>query len=279
MYDWEALWRDNQATITPLVPGRLPEALARARLIEDNRAPDGLTVYETEDMFLLIRQSRQPLLCVVDKRTLFDITLRLVDEEDDNDAPAVEWMVDNLATGESGSWQGPLSLDSNGDVRIAGRAPGRDPMPEMHFGPISFAQLPAFHSELSRLWQEDLVDLAPSLATELAGSTHRHETPGQGHDRLQVIAERYEMMVKHEQAVLGRRFSDTELRLLAGILRPITFETASSCRGLWLAVEAWLIDNDTRLPDGVDADLLLERLKALSYSQEVALIEALCPGN
>ncbi|GGY25359.1 hypothetical protein [Paludibacterium paludis] len=278
MYDWEALWRDNLATITPLSAGRLPDILGRARLIEEARAPGHLAVYETEDCFLLIRHDRQPLMCPVDKRSLFDITLRLVDEEDGCEIPAVEWMVDNLATGESGAWRGDLSLDAQGMVRIAGHSPGRDPLPDMDFGPLSFVTLPAFRAELMRLWREDLSELAPSLAAELRQGPRNTDPEEDGETaRLKTVYERYAMMVRHEQAWLARRFSETELRLIAGTIRHADFSDARSCRGLWLAVESWLVDNDHTLPDGIDPDDLLARMKSLSYGQEVALIEALAP--
>ena len=95
--------------------------------------------------------------------------------------------------------------------------------------------------------------------------------------RIQEMCDRYAEIIRREQALLSRRFSDNELRLVADVLRSTRFETAESCRGLWLAVESRVLHDELDRQYEVDGEALLERLKTLGYTQEVALIEALSP--
>lgn len=282
MYDWNALWEDNTDRIKTLeAPLSGPPDAARAVATTDGETP--LTVYETDEAFLLARQA-PPALLTLPKRELFELTLRFVPENESGE-PEVNILVDNLATGESDAWRSPVRRDDEGRLWVGSRLLGEGVLPPMPFDDLSFTDNASFRDALYRLWQDDLPQLAPLIESHFSGELSRlAEAAPSGADgfeggRLDQICDRYAEIVRREQAVLSRLFSDDELRLVAEVIRPLTFDSAASCRGLWLAVEARLVDDEIDRALGVDAARLLQRLKDLSYAQEVALIEALSPHS
>ena len=75
----------------------------------------------------------------------------------------------------------------------------------------------------------------------------------------------------HEQALLTRLFSDAERQFIAQALAKHKLDDPSACRGLWLKIEANLMEAD---PD-LNIEPLLDKMRKLSYAQELALIESL----
>ena len=143
---------------------------------------------------------------------------------------------------------------------------------------LSFAANPQFTQALQQAWQE----AAESITLDAAAwynAEALEDAPAEPplDARIQEMCDRYAEIIRREQAMLSRRFSDNELRVVAEVLRSTRFETAESCRGLWLAVESRILHDELDQKHQADGDALLERLKALSYTQEVALIEALSP--
>ena len=287
MYDWDALWHEHEGYRTGFAvhhndANLLADELS-AKLMKPAQHPTDVAVYETPDKFILAGHDDGLQLLEVFKHGMFDITLRLVTEDEGLDEPAlpyVEIHVDNLATEEQSVWRGAVSRDEEGRIWVGNRTLEEQVMPAMPFDELSFTDNAHFRDELHRVWQEDLPQLKPLIDawfdhTDLSGSAEPHHYGDEA--RVQQICDRYAEIVRREQAVLSRQFGDAELQLIAHVLKNVRFEEAASCRGVWLAVETCMIDEELDQHFKVDGEALLLKMKNLSYSQEVALIEALSP--
>lgn len=287
MYDWDALWHEHAGYRTGYTGEKndlneLAEELS-GTLVHPARDEAGVAVYDSGDNFVLVGHGDGLQILHVAKHALFDITLRFVGEDEGAETPLpyVEILVDNLATGDEAVWRGAVTQGDDGAPLVAGCPLRGTTLPDMPFTELSFSQSERFRTALGQLWQEDIPQLRPLMETWFKGGniSIRDNTPLPLPDdaRTREMLERYAEIVHREQAVLSRLFSDNELHLIAEVLRDIHFETAASCRGVWLAVEARLIHDELDRKLEVDAQSLLERMKALSFAQEVALIEALSP--
>ncbi|WP_159876756.1 MULTISPECIES: hypothetical protein [Aquitalea] len=287
MYDWDALWHEHEGyrtgfavhhNDTNLLAGELS-----AKLMKPAQHPTDVAVYETADKFILVGHDEGLQLLEVFKHGMFDITLRLVTEDEGLQEPAlpyVEIHVDNLATEEQSVWRDAVSRDEEGRIWVGNRTLDEQVMPAMPFDELSFTDNAHFRDELHRVWQEDLPQLRPLIDawfdhTSLTGEVEAHHYGDEA--RVQQICDRYAEIVRREQAILSRQFSDAELQLIAHVLQNVRFEEAASCRGVWLAVETCMIDEELDQHFKLDGEALLHKMKALSYAQEVALIEALSP--
>ncbi|MCP9758761.1 hypothetical protein EGI20_05450 [Aquitalea sp. S1-19] len=303
MYDWNALWHQhagyrsgfnlkthNLAATQDI--NTLAEQLS-ARLIKPAKSEHDVAVYETDGLFILAGHNDGLQLLELKKHEMFDITLHFVTEGDDSECalPCIEVMVDNLATGENSHWRTTVSKDKDGNILIGREKLGSGLAPMMPFDELSFTDNARFRDDLYHAWQQELPLLAPEIeawfdpARVVAAASAAHEAQaatdslhGEMDARTHEMLERYAEIIRREQLLLSRRFADNELQLIAAVLKGIHFEGASACRGLWLAVEARILDEDLDHEHQVDAEALLSKLKALSYTQEVALIEALAPA-
>ncbi|WP_434627278.1 hypothetical protein [Chromobacterium sp. CV08] len=288
MYDWNALWHQREACRAGFDAGHhdaneLADAL-QARLIHPAASIGDVAVYEDAERYLLAGHSDGLQLLEVMKHGLFDITLRFVSEDEGQDLPLpyVEIHVDNLATEEQAVWRGEARLDDDGHIWIGKRTLDEDVLPALPFDELSFTDNAEFREALARVWHEDLPQLRPLIEAWFrhgdAGIADEEPAAHYGDAaRVQQICDRYAEIVRREQAVLSRLFSDDELRLIAGVIGSVEFDSAASCRGVWLAVEARIIEDELDQHHQVDGEALLARMKTLSYAQEVALIEALSP--
>jgi hypothetical protein len=286
MYDWNALWHEREAYRTGYDihhndANLLAEPL-KARLIHPAESPDQVAVYEDQNRYILAGHADGLQLLEVFKRGLFDITLRFVGEDEGQDigAPYVELHVDNLATEEQAVWRGEARLDEAGRVWVGKRTLDENVLPAMPFDELSFTDHADFREALARVWHEDLPQLRPLIEAWFQhGELAAVEEPAHYGDQARVmqICDRYAEIVRREQAVLSRLFSDDELRLIAGVIGSVHFDSAASCRGVWLAVEARMIEDELDQQHQLDGEALLAKMKGLSYAQEVALIEALSP--
>jgi len=284
MYDWNSLWHEHQGYRTAYAGeqndvNRLATELD-ARLIRPAQGPSDTAVYDGGDRFLLARLQDGLQLVEIVKHRLFDITPRLVEDDEGADIapPYLEIRAENHATAEAAHWRGAISAGAGGTLFIAGHELGRDEEPDMRFPGLSFDDSPDFRQELTRLWREELPVLQGLFASALAAPVPARTTLHADEEaRLAEIGDRYAEIVRREQAALSRLFDDKQLHLIAEVLADIHFDSAASCRGLWLAIEARLIDDELDRKWDIDPAVLLERMKTLSYAQEVALIEALTP--
>ncbi|AXE31863.1 hypothetical protein DK842_19350 [Chromobacterium phragmitis] len=287
MYDWNALWREREAYRTGYDIQRndtneLADAL-RAKLIHPASTASQVAVYEDDDRYILVGCDNGPQLLEVMKHGLFDITLRFVSEDEGQGValPYVEIHVDNLATEEQAVWRAETRIDDEGRVWVGKRTLDENVLPAMPFDDLSFTDNAEFREELARVWHEDLPQLRPLIEAWFhhGGEIGAVDEPAHYGDaeRVQQMCDRYAEIVRREQAQLSRMFSDDELRLIAGVIAGIHFDSAASCRGVWLAVEARIIEDELDRQHQIDAEALLAKMKALGYAQEVALIEALSP--
>jgi len=286
MYDWNALWNElaGSGSGQPLEHSdvnALAEELS-ADLLKPARDVKDVAVYEALDRFILLGHQDGLQMLEVSKHSLFDLTLRVVNEDEGHGIalPYLEAMVDNLATAESSVWRGVLSVHPEGVFLVNGQALSPDVLPDMVFPEIAFSQTPHFRDELAKRWHEELSAELPLIEAVLSGDLEAGAATtesGLSETRWREIYDRYAEIVRREQSHLSRLFSDDELHLIAAVLKGVSFESAASCRGVWLVVEARMIDDELDRTYQVDGAALLERLKGLSYSQEVALIEALSP--
>ncbi|AXK40358.1 hypothetical protein [Crenobacter cavernae] len=282
MYDWNALWHENAgfrtgSDLTQEDLNGLEDALS-ATLFKAARDETDVAVYETPDRFILLGYQDGLQMLEVAKHTLFDLTLRVVTEDEGQGMapPYLEALIDNLATGESGEWRGVLTLNPDGIALVNGQALSPELLPDMLFPELAFTQTPHFRDQLAGRWREELTAELPMIEAALSGGADEGSADvGLPPARMQQIYDRYAEMVRREQANLSRVFTDAELQLVAALFKGVTFESAASCRGLWLVVEAQLIDQEPDRELQVDALALLEKMKGLSYAQEVALIEGL----
>lgn len=287
MYDWNALWHEREAYRTGFDihhddANELAGAL-QAKLIHPAGRPGDVAVYENEDRYILAGHDNGLQLLDVMKHGLFDVTLRFVTEDEQQDAtpPYVEIHVDNLATEEQAVWRGEVRLDDEGRVWVGKRTLDEGVLPAMPFDELSFTDSADFREELARVWHEDLPQLRPLIESWFHHDGDAIPDEDAAHygdaDRVRQICDRYAEIVRREQAMLSRLFSDGELHLIAAVIAGIQFDSAASCRGLWLAVEARMIEDELDQQHQVNGEALLAKLKNLSYAQEVALIEALSP--
>jgi|GEM_PF-3198723 len=289
MYDWDALWHEHEGfrsgfDVHHNDANQLADHLA-AKLMKAAQHPSDIAVYETADKFILAGHADGLQLLEVMKHGLFDITLRLVSEDEglELSLPYVEIHVDNLATEEQAVWRGELSRHEDDSIWIDQQPlDGQldQPFPLHAFSQLSFARDAHFQQALQEVWQNDLPQLQALIqawfqhAERSAESVPHHYGDEK---RVQQICDRYAEIVRREQAALSRMFSDAELQLIAHMLHSVRFEEAASCRGVWLAVEARMIDEELDQHFKLDGEALLVKMKALSYAQEVSLIEALSP--
>lgn len=287
MYDWNALWHEHEAYRTGYAvqhndANQLADALS-AQLIKPAADIDDVAVYDSGDRYLLAGHQDGLQLLDIAKHSLFDITLRFVTEDEDQDIapPYVEIHVDNLATEEQAVWRAAVSRDEEGRIWVGKRSLDENVIPAMPFDELSFTDNARFREELARVWHEDLPQLKPALEAwfQHGALSAPDEEPAHYGDaaRVQQICDRYAEIVRREQALLSRQFSDPELHLIAQVLKGVSFDDAAACRGVWLAVEARIIEEELDQQWKVDGEKLLAKMKALSYAQEVALIEALSP--
>ncbi|KMN49763.1 hypothetical protein VL04_20075 [Chromobacterium violaceum] len=287
MYDWNALWHEREAyrtgyNVHHADANQLADAL-KAKLIHPASETNPVAVYEDQDRYVLAGHDGGLQLLEVMKHGLFDITLRFVSEDEGQGValPYVEIHVDNLATEEQAVWRGEARLDDEGRIWVGKRTLDEDVLPAMPFDELSFTDNAQFREELARVWHEDLPQLRPLIEAWFhhGGAIAEADEPAHYGDaeRVQQMCDRYAEIVRREQSVLSRMFSDDELRLIAGVIAGIHFDSAASCRGVWLAVEARIIEDELDQQHQIDAEALLAKMKGLSYAQEVALIEALSP--
>ncbi|MFK7087422.1 hypothetical protein AAFM71_01290 [Chromobacterium violaceum] len=287
MYDWNALWHEREAyrtgyNVHHADANELADAL-KAKLIHPASETNPVAVYEDQDRYVLAGHDGGLQLLEVMKHGLFDITLRFVSEDEGQGValPYVEIHVDNLATEEQAVWRGEARLDDEGRIWVGKRTLDEDVLPAMPFDELSFTDNAQFREELARVWHEDLPQLRPLIEAWFhhGGAIVEADEPAHYGDaeRVQQMCDRYAEIVRREQSVLSRMFSDDELRLIAGVIAGIHFDSAASCRGVWLAVEARIIEDELDQQHQIDAEALLAKMKGLSYAQEVALIEALSP--
>ncbi|MBP4049603.1 hypothetical protein J9978_08835 [Chromobacterium violaceum] len=287
MYDWNALWHEREAyrtgyNVHHADANELADAL-KAKLIHPASETNPVAVYEDQDRYVLAGHDGGLQLLEVMKHGLFDITLRFVSEDEGQGValPYVEIHVDNLATEEQAVWRGEARLDDEGRIWVGKRTLDEDVLPAMPFDELSFTDNAQFREELARVWHEDLPQLRPLIEAWFhhGGAIAEADEPAHYGDaeRVQQMCDRYAEIVRREQSVLSRMFSDDELRLIAGVVAGIHFDSAASCRGVWLAVEARIIEDELDQQHQIDAEALLAKMKGLSYAQEVALIEALSP--
>lgn len=287
MYDWDALWHEHAGYRTGYTGDKndlneLAEELS-GTLVHPAKDDAGVAVYDSGDSFVLVGRGNGMQILDVPKHALFDITLRFVTEDEgvDTPLPYVEILVDNLATGDEAAWRGEVTQGDDGAPLVAGCPLRSTTPPDMPFAELSFSRGERFRAALQQLWQEDIPQLKPLMDAWFKGEkavvmdADSQQLPDDA--RTREMLERYAEIIHREQAVLSRKFSDNELHLIAEVLRDIHFESAASCRGVWLAVEARLVHDELDRKLEVDAQSLLERMKALSFAQEVALIEALSP--
>lgn len=284
MYDWNALWHEHQGYRTGFGishddVNQLAESLS-ARLIKPAEHTHDVAVYDAGDRFILAGHNDGLQIMEIQKHELFDITVHFVGEgeRDDCPGPHIEVLVDNLATGESSRWLSPVHLDDEGRPAVGTHALEDGVLPAMPFDELSFTDSARFRDALRQAWSEAVPALTADIAhwfTQAASAGA--EAPIVVDARTHEMLERYAEIIRREQMLLSRRFADAELHLLAEVIRGIHFDSADSCRGLWLAVEARMLADEIDQRHGVDGEALLEKMKALSYTQEVALIEALTP--
>ena len=283
MYDWNALWHihDNYRTgyVRPEADiNQLAEEL-QGKLIKTARDARDLAVYDTGDDYTLLRHDNGLQMLRLPKHHLFDIGVRLVtaDEGQSLALPYLEVLVDNLATGEEAAWRGEVQCSDAGALSVNGETLSPDTPPAMQFA-LSFKDEPRFASALQEAWQEAAEHITLDAAAWFNAEALEHAPEEPPLDaRIQQMCDRYAEIIRREQALLSRRFSDEELHLVAEVLRGVHFDSAESCRGLWLAVEARILHDELDRKHQLDGEALLEKLRGLGYTQEVALIEALSP--
>lgn len=286
MYDWNALWHAHQAHLQQLASQQLDVNQLAAELDAELRHParnlHDVATYDAGDHFLLLRHDNGLQMLKLDKRQLFDIGIRLVtdDEGQPYALPYLEVLIDNLATGEEAIWRAEVDCSDDGELLANGEILEAERIPAIALPPLSFIDDSRFHHALQQAWQEAAdgitLDAAAWFNTEALEDAEL-DTPLDA--RIQQMCDRYAEIIRREQALLSRRFDDAELMLIAEVLRGVSFETADSCRGLWLAVESRILHDELDRKHEVDGEALLAKLKQLGYTQEVALIEALAPSN
>ena len=285
MYDWNALWHAHAGQYSQYGSSsqdvnQLAETLGETLLRAARQASD-IAVYEHADHYTLLRHDQGLQMLRLDKHGMFDIAIRLVsiDEGQLYALPYLEVLIDNLATGEEAAWRGEVACNEDGELLCDGELLQPDVPPVIDWAALSFAKLEAFQSALQQSWQDE----AETITLDAAAWFNARALEEMGDEpvldaRVQQMCDRYAEIIRREQAALSRQFSDEALMLIAEVLRGVTFETAESCRGLWLAVENRILQDELDRKYQLDGDALLRQLQQLGYTQEVALIEALSPS-
>ena len=83
--------------------------------------------------------------------------------------------------------------------------------------------------------------------------------------------DRYEQVIKQVDLP---KFTETEINILLNATSGVLYQPAEMIAGLWQGIEDDLIDDLTGSIDAADM-ALIEKLKKLTYPQEVALLERL----
>ncbi|MFC3531193.1 hypothetical protein ACFOLG_03270 [Vogesella facilis] len=283
MYDWNALWHVHDDYRTGYAGpaadiNQLADELG-GKLLKSARDEHDLAVYDTGDAYTLLRHDNGLQMLSLAKRHLFDIGVRLVttDEGQPLALPYLEVLVDNLATGEEAVWRGEVGCNAAGELETGGETLSADTPPSMQFQ-LSFSNEARFHAALQEAWQEAAEHITLDAAAWFNAEALEDAPAEPPLDaRIQQMCDRYAEIIRREQAMLSRRFADAELHLVAEVLRGVHFDGAESCRGLWLAVEARILHDELDHKYKVDGEALLDKLRLLGYTQEVALIEALAP--
>jgi hypothetical protein len=272
MTDWNALWDTHFSYLTEYTTlcsniNNLAQELP-ATLIKAAEHPAAIAVYQQDENLILIgKRDNLPLQgLTLNRHSLFVVSIRLVPDATGRQQPArgIEVRVRNEATEEQATWQAPLHFDAAERPWLGKQLLEEGVMPEMAFDQLSFTDNARFRDLLYSCWQQRL----PELTAEI--TAHQHA----GHDsnRQQM---RYQALIQHEQAWLARRFSQDEWHWLSGVLAKQRLTTPTDCRGLWLRLEA----QAGLAPQTLDIDTLLDKMRSLSYAQELAMIEKVESGQ
>jgi hypothetical protein len=266
MYDWNALWHKHEGYRTGYASAQddINEMASdlNAKRIRSAHDRQDIAVYETDDLFVLVGHQNGLQILNLPKHTLHDIDVRFVtkDEGADISLPYLEVRVTNRATRDDAVWRETVRRDEASRTWIGKRLLSEGIMPAMPFDDLSFTDQSLFRDALYQAWQQGLERLSPQINAWV---------PHADLDKQSLA--RYAAILKHEQAVLARQFSAEERAAIAAALSGQSFAEPAACRGVWLKVEARLMESECP----VNADALLEKLQKLTYSQEVALIESL----
>ena len=266
MYDWNALWHQHQGYRTGYDGAdqdinHLAQALG-AKQVKPAHGHEDIAVYDSGDHFILVGQQAGLQILNLAKHALFKIDIQFISQE--NGAalalPFIEVRVENAATSEQASWRGAIRRDEHDVIYLEKRPLSEGVMPAMPFDSLSFTDQARFRDALYREWPLAIERLLPEIQAWRPASA-----------RAPLMLARYKEILRHEQAALSRLFSGEERARLNAVLGEYNFNEPAACRGLWLKVEASLMDSAS------EADLapLLEKMRTLSYAQEVALIESL----
>lgn len=90
--------------------------------------------------------------------------------------------------------------------------------------------------------------------------------------RVNTIGDRYQEILRRTQ--IEKRLSDTEWNLVRDSLNGVAHQPASQIRHLWHGIEDSIQLDGLAEKWEVDGDALLEKLRDLSFVEEVAVVEA-----
>lgn len=266
MYDWNALWNTHQGYRTGYVaPHEDINDLARelgASLIKPAKGHGDIAVYQADKQYTLVGHGDGLQILTLTPHAMFDINTRFVgqDEGQEIKPPYIEVLVSNPATREQEAWRGAIRRDGEGRVWLEKQLLSEGVMPAMEFDSLSFTDLARFRDMLYSSWQLAM----PKLQAEIDNWVPDAE-------QNQVRQARYQALIKHESAILGRIFTAEERQLIQRVLTRQQLGDPASCRGLWLKMEAEPLEADLK----IDIEALLEKMRKLSYAQELALVETL----
>lgn len=269
MYDWNALWHLHQGYRTGYFkPADDLNALASelgARLVKAAHGPTDIAVYENDDSYMLLGHAKGLQMLTLARHALFDIAIRHLSRSESAQAcPCIEVRASNLASGESATWLGPLHRDEQGRAWLEQAPLAEGVMPPLPFDELSFTDNARFRDLLYAAWQRALPELVAAA---------EHDEPAAAHPDADIALGRYQAIIRHRQAGLRHQFSQEERELLRQALRDIALDQPTQCRGLWLHVERWWLE---QAPDR-DLTNLIARLRELDPAAEFALLELL-PG-
>jgi hypothetical protein len=271
MTDWKALWHTHQdyrtGYTTPVDnPNDLGQEL-QARLIKPAADALDIAVYRQDRGVMILGNEHGWQLLSLQDNMLFSIRHRLcVEQRQDQGLPGyrVEVTVSHATSGEQASWHGAIRHDEQGQPWLENQLLAEGIMPEMPFDQLSFTDHARFRDLLYSRWQHFL----PTLRQELAQSGQASHASRS--DQVRQLA-RYQALVRHEQAGLVRLFSEQEQQWLQQALDLPGLDQPAHCRGLWLRLEEQI----PQAPASLDTGQLLHKMRALSYAQELALLEAI----
>lgn len=262
MHDWNALWHTHHGYRAPYDGAQhdlndLAEQLG-ARRIKSADGPGDVAVYESADAYLLLGHDHGTQLLTLPKHALYRIDVAFA--ADAPAGPRVEVRVANAGTGEHETWSEPVRIDAAGSIWLGHLSLAEGTMPPMPFDTLSFTDNARFRDLLYSAWQRALPELDRQVREWRRGGTASPQT-----------AARYQAILRHEQAALARRFDAAERQAIAAALSGMDFSQPEACRGLWLVLERYWLDH----PAPAGADALLEKMRALGFAQELALVESL----